>query len=415
MGKDTIQYFLSRILPALASLALIVIAIRFLGPQEYGQFALVYAAVMIVNTLSFGWIRQSIQRFFCSDRENLHLLVNRFFYLTFFSIAAGILLLSAVLLLVFSLEIWEILVVVTFFGLYTLFLFHISVHRAREQNRTAAWIESAYHLFTLGLFCGIIFGYGFQDYRIIFVSMALSLMVTEIARLILISRIREKVEILHLFWDKRFTSKVIEYGRPMTLWLVLSYTLSVADRFILKFYHGYYTAGVYSAINDLLLVFVTLICMPILLAYHPKVIELWNSNHRKEAVTMIREALSFEILAGLIIFIAVMVVRENLYSNFLGIRDKEIHAVTVILILNAFLWQVILLLQKPMEIFARKKFKNIAVLITLAINIAGNLIFVPRFGYFASAFSALVSYAIYIVLLFFLYRRISLQTTDQND
>jgi O-antigen/teichoic acid export membrane protein len=89
--------------------------------------------------------------------------------------------------------------------------------------------------------------------------------------------------------------------------------------------------------------------------------------------------------------------------------------VTVILILNAFLWQVILLLQKPMEIFARKKFKNIAVLITLAINIAGNLIFVPRFGYFASAFSALVSYAIYIVLLFFLYRRISLQTTDQND
>jgi O-antigen/teichoic acid export membrane protein len=222
------------------------------------------------------------------------------------------------------------------------------------------------------------------------------------------------VEIVHVFWDARFTQKVIEFGRPMTIWLVLSFTLSVADRFILKIYHGYTTAGAYSAISDLLQGIVTLFCMPVLLSYHPKILELWNSNHRKEAMATMRDALIFDFLIGLILFIAVMILRDDFYSGFLGLEDKGIYAVSVVLVINAFIWQVILLFQKPLEMFARRKFKNAAVLAALVFNITGNLIFVPHFGYYATAVVMFCSYVIYLVLIFVLYRNLARETADQH-
>jgi O-antigen/teichoic acid export membrane protein len=154
--------------------------------------------------------------------------------------------------------------------------------------------------------------------------------------------------------------------------------------------------------------------MPVLFSYHPRIIEQWNSNHRKEAMLMVRDAVIFDILIGLVLFIAVMILRDEFYSGFLGIHDKSIYAVSVILLINAFLWQMILFFQKPLETFARRKFKNTAVLVTLVINIGGNLIFVPMFGYYASALVMFCSYIIYLVLIFVLYRNLARETADQH-
>ncbi|HTX88325.1 MAG TPA: hypothetical protein VMC08_04995, partial [Bacteroidales bacterium] len=361
-----------------------------------------------------GWIRQSIQRFFCTGEQNLHLLVNRFFYLTLFSIATGGLVLACLLYLMFSLGLSEILLVVTYFSLYTIFLFHLSVHRARQQDRAAAFSEGIYQVFNLGFIAYLVVHLGLYDYRVMFIAMTAGLLLTEIGRLIFVSGTRERVEIIHLFWDLRFTQKVVEYGRPMTLWLVLSFTLSVADRFILKLFHGFATAGAYSAISDLLQIVVTLFCMPVLLSYHPKIVELWNTSHRRESMQLIRDAVIFDFLIGLVLFIAVMILRDEFYSGFLGIHDKGIYAVSVFLVINSFLWQIILLFQKPLELFARRKFKNAAVLVTLVINLAGNFIFVPRFGYYASAIVMFCSYVIYLVLIFVLYRNLARETADQH-
>ncbi len=408
------QYFFSKILPSLASLAVILIAIRYLGPLEYGMYALIVATVLIITTLSFGWIRQSIHRFMCSDKENIHLLVNRFFYLTFFSIILSALILALVLYYAFRLGTFEMIAVIVYAGLYTMFMFHIAIHQARQQSRAAAISEAAFQLINLGLICFFVIHLGLFDYRMMFISMAMALAITETGRLIFVSRIREPVEITHVFWDTRFSQKVIEYGRPLTLWIVLSLVLSLADRFILKIFHGYSTTGIYSAISDILQIIITLFCMPILMHYHPKILEQWNANHRKEAMVLLRDAVSFDVLIGLVIFIAVMILRDSFYIGFLGLQDRGIFAVSVILVIDAFLWQLILMFQKPLETFARRKFKVTAILVTVVVNLAGNLIFVPRFGYYASAVVMFCSYVIYLVLIFVIYRNLVRETADQH-
>ncbi|MFZ4564005.1 MAG: hypothetical protein ACOYNU_11540, partial [Bacteroidales bacterium] len=63
MKKEVLKYLAGRLIPALVSLALIVLAIRYLGPVEYGRYSLLLYMALLVITLDFHWVQVSILRF----------------------------------------------------------------------------------------------------------------------------------------------------------------------------------------------------------------------------------------------------------------------------------------------------------------------------------------------------------------
>ena len=92
MKKDVLIYFAGKIIPALANLAIIILAVRFLGKAEYGKYSLVFYATMLLSTLTFGWIQQSILRFLSAYPGEQVLVINRFFFLTVISTLSAVIL-----------------------------------------------------------------------------------------------------------------------------------------------------------------------------------------------------------------------------------------------------------------------------------------------------------------------------------
>ena len=49
---------------ALFNFLVALLVARFLGPAEYGRFAIAWAAAVLINTAGFDWIRLSAVRFY---------------------------------------------------------------------------------------------------------------------------------------------------------------------------------------------------------------------------------------------------------------------------------------------------------------------------------------------------------------
>ena len=90
MKKDVLIYFAGKIAPALVNLAIIILAVRFLGKAEYGKYSLVFYATMLLSTLSFGWIQQSILRFLSAYPGEQVLIINRVYFLTLMSTLSAV-------------------------------------------------------------------------------------------------------------------------------------------------------------------------------------------------------------------------------------------------------------------------------------------------------------------------------------
>jgi len=56
-------YMLARGLPAIINLLAIALYTRMLGPDEYGQYAMVVAAVSMLNAVFFLWLVLGVERF----------------------------------------------------------------------------------------------------------------------------------------------------------------------------------------------------------------------------------------------------------------------------------------------------------------------------------------------------------------
>jgi O-antigen/teichoic acid export membrane protein len=405
MKKEVLIYFSGKIIPALVNLAMIVLAIRFLGEEEYGKYSLVFYATMLVSTLTFGWIQQSILRFLSSFTNELTLVINRFFYLALLSSLTAAIVVFFLARFYFHLQWFEMLIVLFYAFMYNLFMFHLTVNMARLKPWKYAILESSYNLLYLVLFIGIVYIFHQKVFIIIFAAMGVSLILTEGIRMLFIPGGRYDVNLTKVEWDSRFSKKVFDFGFTITLWLFLSYILNISDRFIIKEFGSYKDVGIYSAVKDLMTKIATFTTMPIILAYHPKIMETWNSHHRTEALRLIREALSFLILVFVVVFIALMISKDFLYQHLLKLDAGGLWIVTITLILNGFLWQAALMIHKPLELLFRQRSMVYALVFSLVLNIGANLVFVPRYGYASSAVIAFVSALAYASTALFLSSR----------
>ena len=120
---------------------------------------------------------------------------------------------------------------------------------------------------------------------------------------------------------------------------------------------------------------------------------------------LIREGLNYCLLIALVVFIFFMFVKNLFYSRILHLQVTHDTLVSAALIGSAFLWQAAMLLHKPLELLLKPRLMIAAIVAALAINALANLVFVPIFGYPASAIISLVSVLTYIIVIFaFLFR-----------
>ncbi len=405
MKKDVLIYFAGKIIPAGVNLLIIILAVRFLGKAEYGKYSLVFYAAMLISTLTFGWIQQSIIRFLSAYPGEQVLVINRFYFLTLMSTVSAGTIGLLLCLFYFGLQWFDTAVIVIYIFMYNLFLFHLTLNQTKQKSLHYAMLEGTYNLLFLFLFLLLTWVFNQHLFIVLFIAMLAGLLLTEFLRITILPEGRVGLDPTRIYFNAGFSKQAFTFGFPITIWLFLSYLLNISDRFIIKEFTSYENVGTYSAAKDFIIKIATFTTVPILLAYYPMIVEKWNTDRKMEALQLIRKGLNYCFLIALVVMILFLVFQNLLYTRILHLQLMRQILVSSSLIGSAFLWQISMLLHKPLELLLKPRLMLIALIAALTVNAVANIIFVPMWGYPASAVISLVSVITYIIVIFaFLFR-----------
>jgi O-antigen/teichoic acid export membrane protein len=253
MRKHVITYFTGKIIPALANLALIILVVRTLGEAEYGKYSLVFYATMLVSTLTFGWIQQSTLRFLSAYNHEIDTVIQRFFHLTLFSALASAVIMLPVSVFYFELTGLETGIVLSYAFLYNFYWFNLTLNQAETRSLRFAVLEGSYNILYIGILLLFLFVFRMKWFAVLFLSMSIGLVFTEVIRISMPASHRFRLNLRHYYWDAGFTKKMLDFGFTLTFWLFISYIVTIADRFIIKEFYSYSEVGVYSAVKDFII------------------------------------------------------------------------------------------------------------------------------------------------------------------
>ena len=201
--------------------------------------------------------------------------------------------------------------------------------------------------------------------------------------------------------DAGTTSETIRqlwrFGWAVGLWLLFSQGLPVIDRWTIQRFAGYSSAGVYASLYEVMIRSLSFLVFPLTQAAHPRIMRAWNEGEFATSYRIIR----YSVQTQLIIFTAalggVLLAAHRITRLILGFDDPTAARMLPVLFVGGFLWQLALLLHKPLEIEQRTGAMLGAMAAVVALNIVACFQFIPRFGYPAAAYILTLSACSYIV------------------
>jgi len=405
MKKDILIYFFGKIIPALVNLAIIILGVRFLGEEQYGKYSLIFSGILLISNVSFTWIQQSMIRFLSGYKEKPGEAISRFFYLTAASTLAGAGVLVMTCLFYFRLQWPEMVAVVLYLILSVLFLFRLTLYQSLIRPVKYALYEVSYNLFLLLFFLGFVYIFVFRNFIILFISMGAGLVMAEIIHRIALLEKPLRIDLKKFHRDKQFTAQAMDYGFTLTIWIMVFTLTAIADRYVIKEFQNYAAVGTYAAMKDLVTKISTFSILPVFLAFNAKINDAWNHGEEARALKLVKQALKIEFLVCIVVVAGFILFRDLLYTRILHLKGDGLFVSSIFLIAGAFLWQGALIIHKPLELLMKQRSMVCALLAGMIVNLGANLIFVPYFGFSASAVISFSTALLYVILALLLSRR----------
>jgi O-antigen/teichoic acid export membrane protein len=247
---------------------------------------------------------------------------------------------------------------------------------------------------------------GSRNYRLLLLGIALAYAVPLCG--LPLRRVRHQPQSQHARrWypsvpERQILREMLRFGWPVALWMLCQQGMLVSDRFFLQKFVGYSAAGAYASMYDVIVRSFSLSFMPIRLAVHPLVMKHWNSGFRPQALRAIRSGIKYQFLSAIPVVGSLLILAPLVCRLVLGKASAGAAPIVAPLAVGGFLWQVSLLAHKPLEILCQTRRMLAGILVAIAVNVVGNWLLVPRFGYRAPAYLTVASSASYLLMLFVL-------------
>jgi O-antigen/teichoic acid export membrane protein len=403
--QDAFNYFFSKIVPGLMGFLSVLVFVRMMGVEQYGRYAVVFAFVTAWASGLAAWMGQGILRFQSQWRDPAETqnFLNSAVAGTILSVAVGVLALGIAMPAFGVQKGWPLLISLILLG--TLIVYFVAIARFQASLRSAKVLrfEALRSVGCYAIPVALLWVTRSRDYRLLLLGIVLGYLLPMVGPIF--SQVHEHSD-AGQSWPLRLSSgqrKILgelwRFGWPVALWTLCQQSLVVSDRYFLQKFAGYSEAGIYASIYDVIVRSFSLLFMPITLAVHPLVMNRWNAGNRKHALLAIRSGVKYQVLMFIPIGICLAVLAPWVSRLVLGKENAGAAGIVFPLAVGGFLWQVCLLSHKPLEILCQTKRMLAGILAALAINVAGNWLLVPRYGYRVSAYLTVVSSVVYLLSL----------------
>ena len=390
--RDALYYSISKIIPGLTGLISVILFFRLIGAEEYGKYSIIFSFTNLIATFSFGWLNQSILRYRLTYNSSVKILSPILMGFIF-----GII---SVTLFVITTSIFEFPIIFSnksvIFLAISIGIFNIvkSTFQSEELPNKVILITS------------------FQSILMIICSIILIKLYNNDAKS-LIFGIAFGYLIPILPYTKLFTSNVISkknikrikpffnYGAPLSIWLGISLSLNFLDRYFIEYYFGSSLMGSYAGFSEFIIRIFSIVIFPITLAVHPIRMNKWNKNKNiHDSLMKLIQASLIQIIIFIIMLIPLSFFKDSFFyliQTMIPELDNSMNKIMIHIFIGGFLWQIALVLHKPLEIEEQTLIMVVCIILSLLINLIGNIYFLPKFGILATGYIMIVSASTYII------------------
>lgn len=399
--RSLLDYAPGAAFPALSGLAWSMLFTRIFNESEYGKYSLVASTAGLLALVCYRWLEQAIIRY-VPEHDDVSRLEDYGRAIVLGCVIASLPLVLAIPLAWFLPSDWRLLsigglLLAIFSGAIVPLLAMLAVRFESGLYSKLKVFQSFARIMLPA--SAVIFIY--RDVAMLTWGAALSYalaMVPLVKRLNLPS-LRHVLKEANNSQTLVILRQFVEYGVPMSFWFLMANILTVGDRYVLQWFRGAIDVGIYTANYQLVHGTAVVVFSPFALALNPRLMQLWERNEQKEALKLLRKIVVFGALVGLAVVAALFLLAPLVAAVFLGERFRAGAGVMPVIVLGMVIRHLSSYVQKPLEFHERTRELLVYVVIATLVNFIANLLFVPVYGYWGAAWTTVLSYLVYAVLV----------------
>jgi O-antigen/teichoic acid export membrane protein len=314
----SVIYLFARGVPCLISFLSVAIYTRLLTPGEFGVYALIYTAAVLLSSVCFQWLRMGLLRFYQESDEGQRMALVSTIALLFLVVAAGLGILSLPVM-VFS-EHASLILVGLLIGLGQ-GAFDILLERLRAELSPLRFglVALSRAVFMLA---GGIAGFKLGGVRGLLAGVFLGLIPVVAVELI------GTVPLLHFSMGSRTQARrLLHYGLPLTLTFAFAGVVGFSDRYMLAGLVDTATAGTYAAAYDITQKVIITLMMVVNLAGYPLILRAQADGEEKNFQQSLKQTLAGLLFIGIPAVSAFVVFPREISDVFLGASFRDQAAV----------------------------------------------------------------------------------------
>jgi O-antigen/teichoic acid export membrane protein len=400
--RDALGYFGSKVVPGLMGLISVPVFIRLLGTEEYGRFGVILPLLMAIGGASSGWLAQGILRFHPATEDMVG--QARFNAAIFAGATASVAVTAVVLVLVIAglhYQIVSALIVLAF--AFSLVIYSITLAGLQAQLRPMAVLtrEIVRSVAAFALSLLLVLATGQKRFDLVLLGQALGYTIAIAPMRGIRTALKQAFgefgrAQLHAEPVGHTLNQLWRFGWAVGIWLLLSQTLPVIDRWVIQRFTGYAKAGVYASLYEVAIRSFSFLIFPLTQAAHPRIMRSWNQGEHALAYQIIKNSIKYQLVIFVAVFAVVLAFADRIVRLILGFDDQSAARMLPLLILGGFLWQLALLIHKPLEIRQETATMLAGMALTVGIDFLGNYLLIPRLGYRGAAYMVVFSACTYI-------------------
>ena len=396
---DSAKYAITKVLPGIVGLISVILIIKIIGTEKYGKFSIINSFILTLSAFCGGWLNQALLRYYPGS-NNIKKIERQAIHGLLFSALLGVFVLLGIYFIPVNSSFINInfLLAIFFFISVLFYQFQISIYRSKIRPNMVIKISSIQSI--LSLIIPLFFIYFFDsEVKYIIFGLTIAYLVPTIKNQLLkifsIQKIFQYIEKSNSLFFELF-----KFGWPLSIWLTISLSLQFFDRFFINYFYDYNLTGVFAGFYDLVVRIYSILIFPITMAVHPRMMSSWNESSHSDAISILKIAMLIQLLIFSCICIIINLFFEEISYILLWIfsdLNPEYFHLLIPLLIGGFIWQFALLIHKPIELNKNTYLMLISIVIALIVNLFGNIVFLPKYGLIATAYTFIFSGTVYII------------------
>lgn len=390
VGKDSLIYIPSRILPALIGFIGLSLYTRLFTPVDYGYYSLVLATVGIFTIFTYLWLNNSNLRFFPVYRNRNEL--GKYFTTTFFLMGTSIILSMAVIFLlvefhVISGELSNFVFVIIGLLISNSFVQTLlTILRSERKAKYVSLFTCASALCSIAISLSLIF-----IVHLGIISILIGQFVTDLSiSFIIIFAFKFQPYIRPKYFSTAAVKEFLVYGAPFILMSISAWILAYSDRYILEYFVGAEDVGVYYAASQLGAMPIDLISSILIMAALPILINNFEENGEKSTGVLITHVIRYLLMIVTPAALGIFIISSD-FASLLGNRYAVGSAIIPIISLGAILRGVYMYTDLGLQLKKKTVLMSAVMILTAVGKVFINLFFIPMFGISGAAMTTVIA------------------------